>query len=119
MLNFRRFISAVFGVALLLGGIPYLTCTPAVCAANTACASKCCGTNCAWPTSSHESSKRDTGCNQQCPLITASKPMTISQTQPIVAAVSDVGEAQPFSIAFSAPCTLAILQNSNLHSPTL
>jgi hypothetical protein len=102
-LKFRNFISAIFVVALMAGGIPSLACGPVACAASIECApvhGDCCGPNCSWPSGSHESHKRD-ACNQRCPLISAGKPTTISQAKPIASAMFGVGEVQPFFLAFT------------------
>jgi hypothetical protein len=122
VLNFRRFISAFLALVVLASGLPYLTCSAAVCAANADCASvhcSCCGPNCPWAKNSQESQKKKSNCAQQCPLITASKSVTISNTRPLAAAMLGVGEVQPFLFAHNVADARPVRQFSALHPPTL
>jgi hypothetical protein len=105
----------------LAGSVSFLACTPAMCAANTQCASvhcNCCGPDCSWPKNSQESHKRVTKCNQECPLITASKSVTIRTPQPLVMLL-DADQVQPFLVADVAPITPSVSEPPNLHSATL
>jgi hypothetical protein len=118
----RHFTAAALVFALFAGGIPHLACTPAVCAADTECAAmhcSCCGPNCPWHKNSQKSEKPVTGCNQQCPVIAASKPATIGKVQPLAAAMPGIGEAQPFLVAYASPAALPIHQTFDLPPPTL
>jgi hypothetical protein len=121
-LNCRHIISALLIAALLAGGLPYSSCLAGQCASNTECASmhcNCCGPNCPWSKSSHESHKRNTGCNQQCPLITASKPVTIIKVQPVASIIFGNSELQPFLTAYAAPHAPSIREPVHSHPPTL
>lgn len=123
VLSFRNFINATLVVALLAGTTPYLTCMSGMCAANSECASmrcQCCGPDCPWQKSSHEShQKHDKGCNQQCPLIIASKAVTISNSLPLAAAVLGVTGIQPVLFGYTSFYKLPVRQPASLRSPTL
>jgi hypothetical protein len=66
-----------------------------------------------------ENHKRGNACNQLCPLMVASRAVTITNPQPLAAAMLGMGEAQPFVIGQIAPGTLPIPRSANVHSPTL
>jgi hypothetical protein len=122
VLNFRRFISAVIGLGLLAGGVPYVACTPAVCAANAECAAvhcNCCGPNCPWSKNSPESHKHATDCNQHCPLINASTAVMTNSVQVLAPATSGIGEVQPFLIAYTAFYAPPVRPPASVHPSTL
>ena len=124
MLAIRHFISAAIVLALLAGGIPYLTCSAGMCAANVECASmrcSCCGPNCPWAKNSRESSHHSNSrnCNHDCPLVISSKPVTIRSTQPLALAMSGIDNVQPFFLPSACSNVFLIQQPLNLHPPTL
>jgi hypothetical protein len=123
ILSFRQFIASVLVVLLIAASVPCFVCAPAACAAIVDCKymhCACCGPNCPWQKSSQKSPKHGNCCNEQCPVIAASKTVIISNEQPLAAAMSGFGEAQPFlfGYTFSGP-PLVVHQSANLHPPTL
>jgi hypothetical protein len=120
----RHFISAALALVLLAGGIPYLTCNAGMCATNVQCASvhcSCCGANCSWTKNSPETRQRSNAgnCNQECPHVMASKSVTISNMQPLVAAILGTGAEQPLLLSAACDRTFSIRQNFNSHPATL
>jgi hypothetical protein len=98
-----------------------MTCTPAVCAESAECAAvhcTCCGPDCPWSKSSQKSPKRDSGCNQRCPLFAANDTVTMVVHSPL-AAMSSVGEVQPFFFGYTFCNVLPVCRPVNLRPPTL
>jgi hypothetical protein len=121
-LSIRHFIAALLVATQLAGSLPYLTCFAGQCASNAECSSvhcKCCGPNCPWAKSSHESHKRATACNQQCSFAIASKAITISNPQPIISALFGMSQLQPFQTAYAAPIAPSVHPPTGSNSPTL
>ena len=121
-LNLRYFISALIVITQLAGSLPYLNCMAGQCASNTQCSSvqcKCCGPNSPRTKSSRESHKHTTGCNQQCPLATTGKTVTITNPQPVASPLFGVSELQPFLTAYAAPFAPSIRESAKSNSPTL
>jgi hypothetical protein len=120
--KFYQRISAFLVLVVLVGSVPNLACTPAVCAANVECASvhcSCCGPNCPWPKESHESRQHKTGCNQQCPLISAASAVTINKVQPLAPAMLAAAEVRPVLFERTGSRQPSILQSAALDPPTL
>jgi hypothetical protein len=122
ILRLRHLIASALVVALIAASVPRFVCTPAACAANVECKyahCACCGPNCPWQKSSQKSQKHDNCCNEQCPLIAASKAVTISNERPFAAALLGFGEAQPFLFGSTYSRDPLIHQSANLHPQTL
>jgi hypothetical protein len=120
--GFRHFISATLVIVLFAGGVARFACTPGACAANAQCASMhctCCGPNCPLRKSSGDSHKRDTACNQECPMMAASKLVAISNPQPIATAMLGADELQPLFLARVTPAAVPIHPTFNSPAPTL
>jgi hypothetical protein len=98
-----------------------MTCTPAVCAESAECAAvhcTCCGPDCPWSKSSQKSPNGDTGCNQRCPLFAANDVVTMV-VHPPLAAISNVGEVQPFFLGYACSDAPLVSPPVNLRPPTL
>jgi hypothetical protein len=121
----RHFISATLALVLLAGGIPFLACSAAMCAANTQCASiqcSCCGSKCLWTKKSHDTqhqSNQKGRCNQECPQAVAGKSVDVNPTQPLVAAILGTGAVQPVLVSSVCSRSFSIRQNFNSHPATL
>src|ERR1700728_1822625 len=122
MPSFRHFMSGFLALVVLASGVPYLTCSPSACAARMECASghcSCCGANCPWKKKSQESQKNKSDCPQQCALMTAGNPVTISNTRLLAATMLGAGELQPFLLANTSAVARPVRQFSSLPPPTL
>jgi hypothetical protein len=122
MVSFRHFLYLSLVVGLLAGGVPYFTCTPAVCAANIECSSAhcgCCGPNCPWKKNSQQSHKGNTACNQQCPLSAAGNAVTISNVRPLAAVMFSMAEVEPCLFTYTVSCPLPVCRSADLDPPTL
>jgi hypothetical protein len=122
VLSFRHFISAALAVFLLLGSVPYLNCSPMACAANAECASahcSCCGPNCHMAKKSRGSSKQNSDCNQQCPLIASNKPVNLNNPQQYIQTIFATPEVQPFVFAYTNFHTAPTVRSNIMPSSTL
>jgi hypothetical protein len=122
VLKFYKFISTALVLVVLAGGSPSTACTPAVCAADAQCASlhcSCCGPNCPWSKKSQESKKRDSSCNDRCPLVAGTKPAAINNAQSLVSATLNTSYVQPLMVPYVALRPAPIHPTFNFHSPTL
>jgi hypothetical protein len=68
---------------------------------------------------SRDSKKHDMGCNEQCPLLAASKAVAINDVQPLAAAMFGVSELQPFHFAYAASNDSPIYHPAPTSPPTL
>jgi len=66
-----------------------------------------------------ESQKRNTGCNQECSMVAATKLMAISNPQPVATAMLGATELQPIFLADAAPVAASLCQTFNSPAPTL
>src|ERR1700733_14329531 len=123
-MGLRHVVTLATAIVLLAGGIPFLTCAPALCATSPQCAvvhCSCCDPSCSWPGHSHDSQKRTTASCEVCPLIATSNTVTLSRAQQLAAAITPPIQLQPFLAqasyhfcslgqpAFLLPPTLLIL----------
>src|SRR5208282_4004221 len=123
MQSIYRLISATLMLIIAVGSLPCLTCSSAVCAANVQCASVhcgCCGPNYPWQKNSHDSQKHSPSCNrEQCPLVAASKSVTISPTRESSASMLGIAVAQPFITVYFAVNILPVHSISSARPDTL
>jgi hypothetical protein len=125
MLRISHFISSALVVAVLAGGIPSWGCTPAVCAASTACATahcSCCGPDCPMAKSAQESHRSGAPCNQKCPRVTDAKAIAVPhnyRVRLLASAMLGVHEVQPFLIAGTVLLATPFCQLDTLSPPTL
>jgi hypothetical protein len=98
----RGFISAALVLALLAGGVPCLSCTPAVCAVDTQCAAVrcgCCGPNCPWLKGASGSHRQGVNGAQRCPVVVAGRPAVIPAAGHLAVALLHVYGAPSISVA--------------------
>jgi hypothetical protein len=121
--RFHRLISSALVAIVVAAGVPYLACTPATCAATPECASmhcSCCGPNCPWhKNGSHESHKGETGCNQECPVVTEGKAMIASNILPISGLMLGAVEVRPFLVGYFGYGPGPVHDCASLDPPTL
>jgi hypothetical protein len=121
--RFHGLISAALVAIVIAAGVPYVACTPAVCAANPDCAlmrCSCCGPNCPMQkTKSRDPHKDDTGCNQQCPVVGDGKAMTAGNVRPVAALMLGAVEVQPCLVAYRGYAAVPVNDGVSLDPPTL
>src|ERR1019366_710303 len=103
---FNHCMSAALVLMLLVGGVARSACASAACAAKMRSATvhcACCGLNDPQRKTTGESRKRDTACDQQCPMVAAGKLVAISNPWPMATAMLHAAELQPLFLGRTAP----------------
>jgi hypothetical protein len=79
----------------------------------------CCGSNCPWAKKSQLSQKHEAGGAHECPLITAEKPATIVDVQPVATAAWDLAKVLPLLLGYKTADDRPVVRSANMHPSTL